>query len=82
LQGKIDLAFQEEDAFVLVDYKTDSVSDPGVLVESYREQVTLYRIALQCITGLPVKQCYLYSTHLGREIEITGGNDSDDESYR
>ena len=63
LKGIIDLAFQEGDHFVLVDYKTDTVSSPDVLVDSYREQLMLYCGALQCITGMPVKECYLYSTH-------------------
>lgn len=42
LKGIIDLAFQEGDCFVLVDYKTDTVSSPDVLVDSYREQLMLY----------------------------------------
>lgn len=71
LKGIIDLAFQEGDAFVLVDYKTDYVTRAEELIDSYREQLMLYRGALQCITGLPVRQCYLYSTHLKKSIEIT-----------
>ena len=70
LKGIIDLAFQEEDGFVLVDYKTDTVSSPEELADSYREQLLLYRGALQCITGMPVRQCYLYSTHLQKSIEV------------
>lgn len=70
LKGIIDLAFQEEDGFVLVDYKTDTVSSSEELADSYREQLLLYRGALQCITGMPVRQCYLYSTHLQKSIEV------------
>ena len=70
LKGIIDLAFQEGDHFVLVDYKTDTVSSPDVLVDSYREQLMLYCGALQCITGMPVKECYLYSTHFQKSIEV------------
>lgn len=70
LKGIIDLAFQEGDCFVLVDYKTDTVSSPDVLVDSYREQLMLYCGALQCITGMPVKECYLYSTHFQKSIEV------------
>ncbi len=70
LKGIIDLAFQEGDGFVLVDYKTDTVSSPDDLIRSYREQLILYRGALQCITGMPVRQCYLYSTHFQKSIEV------------
>lgn len=70
LKGIIDLAFQEGDAFVLVDYKTDYVTKAEELVDSYRDQLMLYCGALQCITGLPVQQCYLYSTHLKTSIEV------------
>lgn len=55
---------------MLVDYKTDTVSSPEELADSYREQLLLYRGALQCITGMPVRQCYLYSTHLQKSIEV------------
>ncbi len=68
LQGIIDLSFREEEGFVLVDYKTDVVSDAQKLLETYREQILLYRAALRCITGVPVRACYLYSTHLGKSI--------------
>lgn len=70
LKGIIDLAFQEQDAFVLVDYKTDTVPEPQMLVDRYREQLMLYHAALQCITGLPVRECYLYSTCFQKSIEV------------
>lgn len=70
LKGIIDLAFLENDSYILVDYKTDAVSEPNELIHNYLEQLTLYQAALQCITGMPVQQCYLYSTHLKKSIEV------------
>ncbi len=73
LKGIIDLSFREKDGYVLVDYKTDVVPDGKKLLQEYREQLLLYRAALQCITGVPVYSCYLYSTHLGKSIELPIG---------
>ncbi len=70
MKGIIDLAFLEDDGYVLVDYKTDFVTHPQQLIEKYREQVLIYRAALFAITNRPVTACYLYSTHLKRSIYI------------
>ena len=72
VQGIIDAYFEEEDGIVLVDYKTDYVpgGDGKFLVDRYRTQLTLYREALERVTGRPVKQMLLYSFNLGREVEV------------
>ena len=70
LQGVIDLCFLEDGQWVLCDYKTDRLDAPA-LKARYREQVGLYRMALERITGLPVKETLLYSLHLGREIPLS-----------
>jgi len=70
IKGIIDLAFQEEDQFILMDYKTDYVVQAETLVEHYREQLMIYKAAIFCITGLPVSECYLYSTHLKKSILV------------
>lgn len=75
LKGIIDLAFQEDDSFILVDYKTDAVAHEQELIDSYREQLMLYQAALQCITNMPVRECWLYSTHLKRSIAISGSKE-------
>ena len=71
IKGIIDLAFQEPDGFVLVDYKTDFVTDPDLLLQNYQEQLLIYRAALECITGQPVKEAWIYSTHLQMSIPIS-----------
>ena len=70
LQGVIDLIFKEDGELVVVDYKTDRISDSKTLSEHYGKQVELYsRAAEQCF-GKAVKQKILYSFHLNREIEV------------
>ena len=57
VQGVIDLAFLEDGAWVLVDYKTNRIppEGPEKLLEHYAPQLRLYRMALETITGIPVK---------------------------
>lgn len=69
LQGAVDCAFEENGALVLVDYKTDRVADPAELWARYGGQLTLYRMALEQCTGLPVQECLLYSFHLNRQVQ-------------
>lgn len=69
LQGIIDTAFLEDDAWVLVDYKTDRL-DEEALVERYRIQLMLYKEALERLTPYPVKEVYIYSFRLERAISV------------
>ena len=68
LQGAVDLAFEEDGALIIVDFKTDRVSDPAELWERYRGQLALYREELSRCLGMPVKECLLYSFRLGAEV--------------
>ncbi len=70
LKGIIDLAFQENNGFILVDYKTDTVSNAQELIDNYQDQLMLYRAALQCMTGMSVQECWIYSTYLKRSILV------------
>ena len=72
IRGCIDMAFEEPNGFVIVDYKTDRIGDPHKLVAHYREQLLLYRAALACMMEKPVSDCYLYSTYLKRSIPVEG----------
>ena len=65
LQGVIDCAFREGDAWVLVDYKTDRIEDEDAFIQRYALQIDWYARALERITGLPVKERYLYA--IGKE---------------
>ena len=70
VQGIIDAYFEEEDGFVLVDYKTDHVADVNELIEKYGVQLAYYQKALEKVTQKPVKECKIYSFYLGKEISI------------
>lgn len=70
IQGIIDVFFEEEDGLVLMDYKTDRVSDEKELAERYRVQLDYYEQALFRLTGKRVKQRLIYSFALEKEIEV------------
>lgn len=70
LQGVIDCAFEENGAWVLVDYKTDRMDDEQTLVNRYAEQLAWYARALAEITGKPVKERYLYALRVGKAIAV------------
>ena len=71
VQGILDLAFLE-DKWVLVDYKTDRVTHNTVeqAAQGYAVQLELYARALEEITGIPVKEKYLYFLRLQRCMEV------------
>lgn len=73
IQGIIDAFFEEEGQLIIVDYKTDKVSDGSgqELVEKYRKQLLYYKRALEQVTGKIVKEMYIYSITLGREILVS-----------
>ena len=66
VQGIIDCYFSDGDGLVLVDYKSNRLSykdreaDIERIKEEYREQISLYKRALEEGTGLSVKEAYLY----------------------
>ena len=72
IQGIIDGYFEEDDGIVLMDYKTDRISsgDETELTDKYHVQMELYKEALEKLLGKNVKECYLYSFYLGREIKV------------
>ena len=73
VQGIIDLFFiDENNNVVLVDYKTDYVpkNDEYYLIQKYKNQLDLYRRALESALNIPVKSIYIYSTYLSKEIKL------------
>ena len=70
LKGIADLVFQEKQQLIIVDYKTDALLSELQLINRYQNQLYLYRLAFQVFTKLPVKECWIYSTHLNRAIQV------------
>lgn len=61
LQGVIDCVFEEDGAWILLDYKTDFIDDSVSFIEKYTMQLNWYSLALQGITKRPVREMWLYS---------------------
>ena len=73
VQGIIDLYFiDENNNLILVDYKTDYVEErkEEYLIEKYKNQLNLYKKALEEALNKPVSQTYIYSTYLDKEIKM------------
>lgn len=74
IQGIIDLYFEEDGEFVLVDYKTDRVmkgeAGEKELVRRYAIQLDYYAKALTQLTGKKVKEKIIYSFALGKELSV------------
>ena len=73
VQGVIDLYYiNKNDELVLIDYKTDYIEKDKEqeLVEKYKEQLNLYKEALEKSLNRKVNKVALYSLYLNKEIEI------------
>lgn len=68
MQGAVDLAFVENGSLVIVDYKTDRVSDIEKLRALYQKQLELYREALSKMLELEVSELIVFSIHLNDYI--------------
>ncbi len=70
VQGAVDCLFIEDNHIVLLDFKTDKVNDEDRLLKYYSEQLKTYCIAAEKMFSLPVKECYIYSVNMGKEIKV------------
>ena len=71
MQGVIDAAFFERDAWVIVDYKTEYIADVDAFVRKHTVQLNLYRQAIERLTHMPVSEIWLYSLGLKRAFPVT-----------
>ncbi len=72
-QGIIDLYFiDEHNKLILLDYKTDFVreGEENILIKRHTPQLQLYKEAIENSLNRKVDKVYIYSTALGKEIEI------------
>ncbi len=77
IQGIIDVFFEEDGKYVVVDYKTDAVKKPEELIERYKTQLDYYAEALVQILGDKMEKSgddiveeVIYSFGLGMEIAL------------
>ncbi len=71
LQGVIDLYFEEDEGYVLVDYKTDKCDELIELVDKYGVQLKWYKYAMDKLLDKKVKNVYIYSFHKNTFIELS-----------
>jgi ATP-dependent helicase/nuclease subunit A len=68
LTGALDLVFEEEEGWTIVDYKSDTITDNlEEIVAFYRPQIAHYRRYWEQLTGRPAK-AGLYFTSTGQEV--------------
>ncbi len=70
VQGKLDCAFIENGEAVLIDYKTDKITDESIFVSTYKNQLDIYSDALYQCLGVTVKEKYIFSFNLKKFIKI------------
>ena len=70
IQGIIDAFFIEDGEIVLMDYKTDKVKTDEELLSRYTIQLDYYKRALEASTNMKVKEVFIYSFALGKEIKL------------
>lgn len=73
LRGAIDLVFEEENGWVIVDYKTDLITaaGPGMLLQKYAPQLRLYGEVWTAVTGETVFELGLHSTAVGATFKLS-----------
>lgn len=69
VQGTVDCCFIEDGQWVLMDYKTDR-GDAQTLRERYRPQLSVYALALERITGIPVREKLLCLLGQAQVVEV------------
>ena len=63
LQGEVDCVFEEDGELCIIDFKTDRIRDMHELKHLYMTQLKLYAKAMNQVTGMKVKECYIYSMY-------------------
>lgn len=68
VQGAVDCLFEENGALIVVDFKTDRVSQPADLAVRYDRQLCLYADACEKIFLKPVRERLIYSLYLDQTV--------------
>ncbi len=76
VQGVCDCVIEEEDGYLLIDYKTDRTprdreAARRLLCERHRAQLSYYAAACERMYGTPPKGVLIYSLALGESLEVT-----------
>ncbi len=72
VEGKVDLVFEENEALVVVDYKSDAIAEEHALAQAahHAPQLQLYARGLAQAAGMPVRERLVVFTALGRAVPV------------
>lgn len=70
IQGRADMFFYEDDGIVLVDYKSDTKENLEKELEAYSRQLSIYRTILPLMTGVQVKEIFIYSFSCDTAVSV------------
>lgn len=70
IKGISDCAFIEDNQLVVIDYKTDRTNSEEELKNRYLAQLNIYKKCLEMSLEIPVKETYIYSFALNKEIKV------------
>ena len=72
VEGKVDLVFEEDGQLVVVDYKSDAITDDQALAQAahHAPQLQLYGRGLSQALGQPVRERLVLFTALARTIPV------------
>ncbi len=70
IQGVADMFIIENNEIILADYKTNQNITEEKLIKEYKGQLKIYKKALEEMLGLKVKECFLFSFSLKKEIPV------------
>lgn len=71
VQGAIDCLFEEEGRWIVVDYKTDRISDNiDEKIAYYRPQLEIYARGLREMTGREVSEAFLFFLDTGEAVRV------------
>ena len=75
LQGVIDACFLEDGDWIIVDYKSDRLTDESpegleAAAQAHRQQLRLYADALTTLTGRAVREAYIFLISAGEAVRL------------
>ncbi len=70
VEGDVDLAFREGEAWVVVDYKTDATDDAKASAETYRNQLDLYAQGIRAATGVETVERWVLFARTGEAVRL------------
>ncbi|MCK5763993.1 MAG: PD-(D/E)XK nuclease family protein, partial [Clostridiales bacterium] len=73
IQGIIDCYFEEDDHIVLIDFKSDFVTEENYTksLKKYSVQLDYYALAIESLVGKKVKEKYIHFFNINKNVKIS-----------